>query len=618
MTSLTLNTNASPHSLDNPDNIVHNKTQEKPTTPQKERHVILTGIENQLLDFDAHCVPHKDKPQDFNQSIGEVTRSLKNTKVLNGYEEKGQADLIAELNKFYNVLESYSEQFKGLKLQIEKASSSSEQSHLQDNFNRRSNAFKKNKDDISICFENSKTKLNSLKLRIEKDRLHKATTLPQLDNFKYLMKKGVTDDFINKTIGEAVEKANARIKTCATLEETLHRTLMRYNEAVNMEEHLKLWLEAIPGVLKEKQYALSKLSETLTTSEQILSELDMEKFSKDFTVTGDKRDLTVFYNVLDNCKNYANQMLPFKDTLDKINDEFLLHDPSEEAEQKKDFSTAIKNAVKNISLKIVALENAISDNLGDKIFGKQLDEQRQCAIANLQNLRNDIITKYNAYRMELNNANYRSLVFNRMINPKAKLARLYLDAEDTRSKMREIRKTKKSTKKQHEDVYNSCKPKLKEIENRIFTVNTDPLFYNASSHTLTSVDDCSRMVVIETPMAQILSEQIAELNADDSVYFNSQATINSLIGCDEKNNLLAEQIQNLKTHLKDEKDKILNAYKVTLKKMCVWAEEEIEMMEKAFTYKGYDDDFYYAYQTFKCLTSNKPTEKWDTLFADSK
>lgn len=595
-----------------------NNTQEKPKNLQKERHVLLTGMENQLLDFDKFCVPHEDKPQDFNQSIGDGTRSLKNTKVLNGYKEITKPDLTAELNKFYNVMQSYFEQFKDLKSQLDKASTSWQQSALQDSFNIRSNAFKKNKDDISKCFANSKTKLNSLKLRIERDRFHKATTTPVgLNDFIYLMKKGVRDDFIETTTNEAVEKAKTRIKTCATLEATLQKTLLRYEEVVNVEEHLKLSLEAIPGILKEKQLALSQLSESLIISEQILSELDMEKFSKDFTETGDKRDLTVFYNVLDNCKNYANGMLPFKATLDTINDEFLLHSPSEEAKEKNDFSTTIKNAVKNISLKIKELENSIGENLGDKIFRKQQDEQRQCAIANLQNLRNDIITKYNAYRMELNNANYRSLVFNRMINPKAKLVRLYLDTEETRATLREMRKTKKSTRKQHEEVYNTCKPKLQGILNQIFVKDPEPLFYNSSLHTLTSVDDCSRMIVIETTMAQILSEQIAELTADDNVYFNSQATINSLIGCDEKNNLLTEKIKNLKTHLKDEKDEILNAYNTTLKNMCIWAEEEIEMMDTAFTYEGYDNNFEDAYKA-KWRTSNKPREKWDALFAGPK
>ena len=425
------------------------------------------------------------------------------------------------------------------------------------------------------------------------------------------MRNDVPDYTITQATDTSLKDAQLRVKNSNELEAAIKKTMLQFNDVVNLEENLKLTLEAIPINLKEKQQALSNMSESLNTSKHILDQLNVEIFSKDFNDLADKRDLTCFYKILEDCKKGANGMTPFHAPLAEINNEFLAHNSSEASESKDDFSNKIKNAVKNISLKINDLNMSMNENLGDKEFGKLLKSQKQAAISHLQTLQGDIIIKYNSYRMELNNVNYHFLVFNRLINTKAKLVRLYLDTETIRSTMRDTRKRKNSTRNEHEKIYAIYKPKFDEIRKSILLENKEPLFYDSfSNQTLTSVDYSSRMIFTETPLAPTLSTQISQLNHDDNIYFNSQAKINSLIASDQFNDPLAEQIQILKTHLAIEKEKIHKAYTVTLKNMCLMAKEEINLMGKALTYipDKYDNDFTSAY-TYKNAMSKQLQEK---------
>lgn len=174
-----------------------------------------------------------------------------------------------------------------------------------------------------------------------------------------------------------------------------------------------------------------------------------------------------------------------------------------------------------------------------------------------------------------------------------------MDAETIRSTLRDMRRRRNSTRQQHQEVYQDCKPKLDAIWESLLSNNTEPLFYNSfSNHAFHSDIDLSKILVIEPSMASNLQAQIMQLDDDDSAYFNSLPNIGCLIGHQMKD-AMVKQIQTMQKHFKSEKYKIKTAFEVTLKNKCIKALEETKQMGKALEYDPkaheYDNNFNLCY-----------------------
>lgn len=330
----------------------------KTTNNQKGTPTILTGSENQALNF-----------QKFNQNNSEsgdfyLAKSERSSKCL-------KIDPAWELNKFANRFDGHLEEFNSILLQLDKASTT-KQTGLCKKFKTQSNEFRKDKMDVLRCFENAKDKLDKLNHKIN-------------DGF------GHSTNATEKDTQSRLEKRNK-------LEAALKKTLLKFYDAENLEDYVMLSLMAVPANAKETLLTLSKVSKYIETSMHILDQLDVKTFYVD--ELADKRDLTNFYGILENCQQDLNEMPFFEEQLERINKEFSFHQSP--GKSKDNFSMPIEEAITNISLKIKDLNMPISDNLGDNEFGKLLESRQQRALTRLETLQNEIMTNYHSCCMELN------------------------------------------------------------------------------------------------------------------------------------------------------------------------------------------------------------------------